>query len=396
MIGSNQSNRKDDHNDEPFVEIYSEYNFPKVELHCHLDGSFRIQTVIDIAKQRGIQLVSYDPVELAKYAICTIPENPSLNKFLDHFKFFAPAFIGSKMAIHRMTVECIEDCHKRDIVYVELRFCPHLLATTDNAPMKYADFDHPETEKENLEPKYVENCPCPEDPITPTEVLETVLQAAAETMKRIPQIKVKFIMSCIVAFPTWSIELANMCIKYRNQGVVGIDLAGSTDGIPAEDWDLHVKAFDHAKANDVHITVHAGESEGPKSCTTAVDQLHATRIGHGYHIVDDNQVYDRFKKEQYHLECCPRSSYLTGAVKQGVPHPLVRFQKEGLNCSVSTDDPGIMITTLLTDYHIATDEMGLSIADLKDMNIKAAKSAFLPEAERDALVKKLELAYGRS
>lgn len=391
-MGNMMGNRSESpEQEEPFVEIDDEYNFPKVELHCHLDGSFRIKSVIEIAKQRGIKLVSYDVEELSKYAITTIPDDPSLNKFLDHFQYFAPAFIGSKMAIHRMTVEAIEDCHKRDIVYVELRFCPHLLATAGNEPMMYSDFN----DRENMQPELRKTPTCPEEPINPIEVLETVLEAANETMKRIPQIKVRFIMSCIVAFPQWSMELADMCIVYRDKGVVGLDLAGSTDGIPHDQWQMHVDAFDHANKNDINITIHAGEAEGPKSCVKAVDQLHASRIGHGYHIVDDGEVFNRFKRDQYHLECCPRSSYLTGAVKLGVPHPLIRFQKEGINCSVSTDDPGIMITTLLTDYHIVTDEMGLSISDLKDMNIKAAKSAFLPEAERDALVKQLQHAYGQ-
>lgn len=237
------------------------------------------------------------------------------------------------MAIRRMTIEAIEDCHKRDIVYVEQRFCPHLLATSDNEPLVYPDF----SDRENVEPhswtKSGSNtarvCPqqfqsAPEDPITPTEVLETVLEAAEYMKTKLPQIKVKFIMSAIVAFPQWSLQLAEMCVKYRSRGVVGIDLAGSTDGISADGWAKHKAAFDFAKENNVHITVHAGEAEGPQSCTKAVDELHATRIGHGYHIVDDEKVYDRFKAEQYHLECCPRSSYLTGAVKVGVPHPLIR------------------------------------------------------------------------
>lgn len=356
-------------------EIDPDFDFPKVVLHCHLDGSFRISTVIDLAKQRGIELVSYDEKELRKYAVWHVQENATLAKFLDHFKYFAPVFKGSRYAIRRLTLEAIEDFHRRGIVYIELRFSPHLLATIGNDPLNEDD---------------------PEEKITPEEVLEEVLKANKIAAEKYPSIMVRFLLCGIVAFPQWSQETAELCVKYRNDGVVGMDLAGDPqDPDYHTEMELHKKAFDYAHENNVNITIHAGEAEGPRSCEQAVDDFHAARVGHGYHIIDDERIYTRFKNEQHHLECCPISSYRTGSVKKTQSHPLIRFFKDGLNCSISTDDPGIMLITIFDDYTEVKNRMGLSIKNIQQMNLNAAKSCFLPDSEKSELISRLELSYAK-
>ncbi|XP_042318442.1 adenosine deaminase [Sceloporus undulatus] len=192
---------------------------------------------------------------------------------------------------------------------------------------------------------------------------------------------------------SWSPEVVQLCKKYQNDSVVGIDLAGD-ESINAETCLGHRTAYEEAERCGIHRTVHAGEVGQAQVIKEAVNILKAERIGHGYHVFEDECLYKQLLKENIHFELCPWSSYLTGACKTPFSnHPVVRFKKDGANYSLNTDDPLIFCSTIHTDYKIAQDSMGFTEEEFKRININAAKSSFLPEKEKKELLYKLYEAY---
>lgn len=379
---SNNSSNRESHY-EPFEHVAATfhqtglYNFPKVELHCHLDGCFRLSSVIKLAKKRSIELPTYDIVKLRNYCCLEADEDSSLALFLKKMAVFVSVYQGSREAIRELTLEALEDKAKQGIVYIELRFCPQLLAS---AP------EHPK----DMNPCIAEEHP---DQLTPSEVMDTVTEAIEEAKALFPVIKARLILCCIAPMPEISEDVARLAVKYKSKGVVGIDIAGEEDIEDTPAFRPHIRAFQYAKENGLHRTAHAGEAGSASSVIEAKRLLSAERIGHGYHISRDPDVYKKIKTDQTHLECCPISSYRTGAVRVKEQHPIIQFARDKINCSLSTDDPGVMLTTLLDDYKLVAD-FGVSEKTIKIMNLNAAQSSFLPEDEKKELVSMLKQHYG--
>uniref|UniRef100_A0A2D4NAP8 Adenosine deaminase n=1 Tax=Micrurus spixii TaxID=129469 RepID=A0A2D4NAP8_9SAUR len=193
--------------------------------------------------------------------------------------------------------------------------------------------------------------------------------------------------------PSWSPEIVELCKKYWNDTVVAIDLAGDESLIAA--CSDHRKAYEEAERCGIHRTVHAGEVGSPQVIKEAVNILKAERIGHGYHVFEDEQLYKQLLEKNIHFELCPWSSHLTGACKTSFKeHPIVRFMKDGANYSLNSDDPLIFRSTIDKDYRIARDYMKFTEEEFKKLNINAAKSCFLEEQDKNKLVYKLHEAYG--
>lgn len=153
--------------------------------------------------------------------------------------------------------------------------------------------------------------------------------------------------------------------EFANDGVVGIDLAGDEPVWQGPAMEGHVIAYEEAKRLNIHRTVHAGEGGPAANVKIALDTLHAERIGHGYHVIQDAELYQRIVKEKIHLEVCPTSSILTGAVKPCFKtHPLRRFVEDGVNFSINSDDPLVCQTRVDLEQGVAFDKIGLSPAEL--------------------------------
>ena len=146
-------------------------------------------------------------------------------------------------------MEAIEDCRNNGHVYVEFRFCPHLLSNTVM----------------QIEGEYGDNC-TNEEKVTPTDVLETVLEASKEAEILYPNIKCRYIMCALWPFTHWTQELVDFCKQYMDRGVVGLDIAGSPEQASKSEWKEVIEAFNDAKQSNINITVHAGECQGPDSC----------------------------------------------------------------------------------------------------------------------------------
>ncbi|MCJ8741884.1 hypothetical protein PDJAM_G00075910 [Pangasius djambal] len=346
------------------------FDKPKVELHVHLDGAIRIETILDVAERRGITLPATTVSEMT--SLCTMDKPGTLTEFLDKFSQYMHVIAGDREAIKRIAYEFVETKAKEGVIYVEVRYSPHLMANC------------------NVEPIHWNN---KEGDVTPDDVVHLVNEGLKEGEKAF-KIKARSILCCMRHMPNWSMEVVELCKKYRNDGVVAIDIAGD-ESLNCEGCPLHRKAYEEAERSGIHRTVHAGEVGPPSVVREAVEVLKAERIGHGYHTIRDEVLYKQLLEQNMHFETCPVSSILTGACDPDfTKHPLIRFKEDKANYSLNTDDPLILNSTLDSDYQAAKQYMGFTEEEFMRLNINAAKSCFLPEKEKKDLLNQLYEAYG--
>uniref|UniRef100_A0A1B6E8G2 Adenosine deaminase n=2 Tax=Clastoptera arizonana TaxID=38151 RepID=A0A1B6E8G2_9HEMI len=156
-----------------------------------------------------------------------------------------------------------------------------------------------------------------------------------------------------------------------------------------------LRIFKEASQTKVHRTIHAGEASGASAIERAVYKLGAERVGHGYHVVRDEKLFSKCLEDDVHFECCPYSSILTGAVKEGGPtHPIIRFAEDNANFSLNSDDPTLTGHSLEHDYNLVRT-WGMQDYHFAAANINAAKSSFLPDGEKETLVKMISQSYGK-
>ncbi|XP_032377200.1 adenosine deaminase [Etheostoma spectabile] len=346
------------------------FNKPKVELHVHLDGAIRVQTILDVAKRRNIRLPANTVEEMRQTII--VQEPATLTTFLGKFEEYMHVVAGDREAIERMAYELVEDKAKEGVIYVEVRYSPHLLANTkvDPIPWKQTEGD-----------------------LSPDEVVQLV-NAGLREGERVFKVKARSILCCMRHMPSWSMDVVELCKKYQHQGVVAIDLAGD-ESLNCEANPGHRRAYEEAVHCGIHRTVHAGEVGPPSVVKEAVEVLKAERIGHGYRTLEDQALYQKLLAQNMHFEMCPVSSKLTGACDPDfTKHPIIRFREDKANYSLNTDDPLIFNSTLLLDYSTAYNHMGFTEDEFKRLNINSAESCFLPEEEKIELVRTLHEAYG--
>uniref|UniRef100_UPI003AAB3387 adenosine deaminase isoform X2 n=1 Tax=Centroberyx gerrardi TaxID=166262 RepID=UPI003AAB3387 len=322
------------------------FNKPKVELHVHLDGAIRVQTILDVAERRGIPLPANTVEEMTQIIIVQKPA--TLTEFLGKFAEYMHVVAGDREAIKRIAYEFVEDKAKEGVIYVEVRYSPHFLANTQVEPI-------PWNQKEG--------------DLSPDEVVHLVNEGLSEG-ERAFNIKARSILCCMRHMPSWSMDVVELCKKYRHEGVVAIDLAGD-ESLNCEACPGHRKAYE------------------------AVEVLKAERVGHGYRTLEDQGLYKKLLAQNMHFEVCPISSKLTGACDPDfTKHPVITFRKDRANYSLNTDDPLIFNSTLHLDYCTAQKYMGFTEEEFKRLNLSSAQSCFLPEKEKKDLLNKLYEAYG--
>ncbi|AFZ81750.1 adenosine/AMP deaminase domain-containing protein [Theileria equi strain WA] len=346
------------------------FNLPKVELHTHLDGDVRSETILHFAKKRGIKLPA-DTVEEVRDLV-TFVKTPNVPLDFSKFDFVNAAVGGCREALKRIAYEFVETKFKEGVIYVEARYSPHLFANSKVTPVVSGQI--------------------PGD-VTPEDALVAVLEGFKEGEEKFG-IKVRSILCCILAFPYWCDEVVELCKKYRDRGVVGIDIAG---GRPPQEFFFckeEVKAFQDAFEHGIHRTVHAGEVDSAKHVEFAVDVLKAERIGHGTKIIEDMEIYKKVVGKDVHIEVCPFSNYISDSWDYSTPHPVVKFKEDGVNYSINSDDSSMFRKGLNGNYSFLAERYGFTIDEFKRTNINAAKAAFLPEDEKKELLDKLYKAYG--
>ncbi len=332
---------------------------PKVELHDHLDGGLRIETILDIAKRDNIELPSYETEKLREFFIRGCRQK-SLVLYLETFAV-TTAVMQTKEDLERIAYEAVEDLSRENVVYAEIRFAPSLHTRRGLA----------------LE-----------------EIVEAVLSGLEKGKRDYGMSYGLLLCAMRNADPNESMKIAKLATSYMGKGVVGLDLAGGENGFPAKD---HKAAFDYIRANNGYITIHAGEAFGPESIWQALQLCGAHRIGHGVRLIEDtmvsgNNIAKLGPLSQYVLdrripmEMCLTSNVGTGAVESFETHPFPLFYRSGFCVCLCSDNRLMSDTNLTKELTIATETYGIDIDDLERITLNAMQSAFIHYEEKMHLI----------
>ena len=325
---------------------------PKIELHCHLDGSLRPETIIDIALKDGIQLPSYERNELQKELIAPL-ECESLDDYLKRFAL-PNLVMQSKENLRRITFELFEDAAKENVKYMEVRFAP-LLHT-----LKGLDVE---------------------------EIIQAVLEGMEAAVNRY-DIRGNIILSCMRTMPVESaFEVVEKGRKFLGKGVVAIDLCASEEEGFCRRF---IEPIALARNYGYRVTIHAGETGVGKNVLEAVELLGAERIGHGVFIKDCPEAYTIVKDRQVVLEMCPTSNVQTKAVRDYHEHPIYPFHKDGIKVTINTDNRTVSDTTMTKECQIVNSEFNLSEEDYRQIYVNSVEASFADKETKEWCLSRLE------
>jgi len=335
------------------VELTREFihSLPKAELHCHLDGSLRVGTIMELAKEQGVKLPRDTFEELDDFLYAGETCN-SLNDYLKAFDVTL-SVLQTEEALTRTTFELAEDCAAENIRYLEIRFSPILHLQKG---------------------------------LKLTEVVDAVLKGKRMAESRF-NIKIGIIICSIRhSDPETSLILAELAVAYKHRGIVGFDLAGAEENFPAKD---HKDAFFLIINNNINTTVHAGEAYGPESIHQAIHIISANRIGHGTRLRENGDLLNYVNDHRIPLEMCITSNVQTKAVESYKKHPVKNYFDYGIRVTLNTDNRLISRTTLTTEYMLAIEKFHFTRDEIKYIIINGFKSAFLPLNEKVELLKSI-------
>ena len=286
---------------------------PKVQLHCHLEGTLRAQTFRALAIANRVDSVrAAGPLE-ATYTFATFRDFlltfAEVCKTLQHPEDFA-----------RLARDYAATAIAQNVRYAELFISPSVWTYFHN------DLD----------------------------VFETVaaIRSAFDETRARHGLEIRLICDLTRNFGVErAFETARTAVKLARAGlgVVGVGLGGDEANFPPE---LYAEPFAFARASGLHAVAHAGEAAGAPSVRAAVEILHAERIGHGVRAIEDRAVVELLAERRIALELCPTSNRLTGAVASGSPHPIDELDRAGVVCTIDADDPELFSTTLEREYEI--------------------------------------------
>ena len=323
---------------------------PKVDLHRHLDGNIRPATIWELAQLHQLSLPASSAEGLIPF--CQIQDKTS-----DLLAFLAKLDCGVSVlantdACHRIAYENVEDAHREGLDYVELRFSPYYMAQAHQLHI--------------------------------ADVVEAVVQGCKDG-ERDFGVKVNLIGILSRTFGTdaCSQELAGL-IAHKSD-ITALDLAGDELGFPAP---LFVEHFKQARDAGWHITVHAGEADGPQSIWNAIELLGAQRIGHGVAARHDEKLMAYLAEHAIGIEACPTSNYQTATVTDTANHPMKTFLDAGLAVTLNTDDPGVSAIDLAHEYRVAASVINLSKNELDAVQRNAVEQAFLSDSDKQQLFEK--------
>ncbi|MBN2801585.1 MAG: adenosine deaminase [Deltaproteobacteria bacterium] len=323
---------------------------PKVDLHVHLDGSLRLETIMDLAQQNSIDLGVNNIDELKNIIGPGVVHN-SLEEYLKGFDITLKV-MQTDEALYRTAYELAEDAHKENINYMEVRYSPVL-----------------HTKKQ----------------LSKAVILESVLEGLRDA-ERDFGIKSGVIVCGIRNIsPTVSLRLAELAAAFKNRGVVGFDLAGAEYNYPAKD---HLAAFNLILSNNVNVTIHAGEAYGPDSIHQALHFCGAHRIGHGTRLREDGELLNYVNDHRIPLEVCLSSNVQTQAVPDMDKHPFKFYYDLGLRVVLNTDNRLITDTTMTKEYMLAHKHFELLPKDILNIVMHGVKSAFMPYDYKKSFIKK--------
>lgn len=322
---------------------------PKTDLHVHLDGSMRVETMIDIARNRGVQLPSMNPDELRKF-VQMEDECESLEQYLKAFDITC-SVLQNFDDLRRAAFELAEDSALENVKYIEVRFCP-LLHTNEGMTMP--------------------------------QVVKAVLVGLADAERQYDIITGVIVCGIRHMSLENSIDLAKLTIDFKKRGVVAFDLAGAEHDNPAKD---HKEAFNMTRNENINVTIHAGEAFGPKSIAQALHYCGANRIGHGTRLYEDRELLNYINDHRIPLEVCLKSNLQTKAIDKLENHPLKKYYDLGLRVTINTDNRLVSNTTVTDELYLASQLFDMDLRDLSNLIVNGFKSAFLPHNKKTRLLR---------
>lgn len=311
-----------------------------VELHLHLDGSLRPETVWELAKEQGVELPAKSAEEV-KYKM-EVPEDcKTLEEYLERFDL--PLLVLQRAdAIERVTFELVEDLANEGVDYAEIRFAPQLSVNGG---------------------------------LTQDEVVEAAIRGAERGMKMYPQIRVGLILCCMRGADNEELNMQTVetAKKYLGDVVCAVDIAGAEGLFPTENF---APVFAKAREYGVPMTLHAGEAAGPDSMKTALS-FGTKRIGHGVAAINDPELIKRLIDENVTLEVCVTSNYHTKVVPAIRMHPIHKLLEAGVHVTVNSDNRTCSRITLQKEKEVLKEELGFTDEEIEKMQEYAWEARFL-------------------
>jgi adenosine deaminase len=321
---------------------------PLIDLHRHLDGNVRLETILDLGARHNIHLPAWDVEGLRPFVQVTEPQ-PGVMDFIARFQFMTAVMVDYD-ACRRIAYENVEDARREGLDYVELRFSPGFMAETHR--------------------------------LSPTGVVEAVVDGI-QAGRRDFQQPVNLIGILSRTYGAQAGETELKALLSQRDAIVALDLAGDEAHFPGALFDKHFKL---ARQAGWQITVHAGEIEGPESIWQAVRGLKAARLGHAVRAVEDADLMDYLRDARIGIESNLTSNVQTSTVADYASHPVRRFLDHGILATLCTDDPGISGIDLHHEYNVAAAAAGLTEDQTRKMQMNALEIAFLPQQEKKLLL----------
>jgi adenosine deaminase len=322
--------------------------FPLADLHRHLDGSVRLQTILDLGQAHHLPLPAWSVEELRPYVQVT-GQQPGVMAFLSKFEWMV-GVLADYDACRRVAFENVLDAQAEGLDYVELRFSPCFMAQAHQ--------------------------------LNPAGVVEAVADGVAAAARESGMsAKLIGIISRTYGKEKGMQELE--ALLTQRERITALDLAGDEANYPADWFEEH---FRRARDAGWHITVHAGESAGPQSMWTAINRLGAERLGHAVRSLEDPALISALAERRIGIEANLTSNVQTSTVADYASHPLRAFLDYGLAATINTDDPGISAIDIGYEYNVAAPAAGLSVEQIHLAQRNAIEQAFLSDCERAVLI----------
>jgi len=323
---------------------------PLIELHRHLDGNVRLETIIDLGRKHNLALPVLDIETLRPYVQVTSPQ-PGVMAFIAKFEWLVGVMVDYD-AIYQIAYENVEDACKDGIDAIELRFSPLFMAEAHG--------------------------------LDPAGVVDAVVDGVNDGQR---DFGVKANLIGILS-RTYGPDIASReleALLRQRTHMRALDLAGDEMNFPAELFKEH---FRRAREAGWHITVHAGEIAGPESVWEALRGLGAERIGHALRAIEDPALMEYLAEYKIGVEACLTSNVQTSCVADYPAHPLKRFLEAGILATINTDDPGISGIDLPYEYNVAAPKAGLTKEKIQQAQANALEVAFLTEEEKQDIKNK--------
>lgn len=328
---------------------------PKVELHCHLEGTVRPATVVDLARKHGRQLPTEDPTELYRFS--------SLDTFLEIF-WLVQSLIGDRDDWARVGYEATVDAAPHGLRYREAFFTParHLEAGQSLA-----------------------------------EIIAG-LTDGIEAAERDTGVRTALICDIDRSYgPIAAVELAEDLVALRRSGhadrVIGMGMDSTERGVDPTDF---VPAYEVARGAGLRVTGHAGEDTGPENIAAAIDALALERIDHGIAVIEDPALVERLAQARVPFNVCPSSNVvIANRFASVAEHPFRRMHEAGLLVTINTDDPAMTDANLGREYRLVAEELGYRYDEMCRLAVEGIDATWLGETEQRDLRRSFELTIAQ-